>query len=270
MKWYAQLLFIFVVFLPEGAHTQTKEDYEDILYEIFTTRGYNKNALPRLNFSQPVYLDVSLNLMGIEEIDEEKEKMISTGYLEIFWEDPGLVWDSVYFGNLKHIYVRQDDIWIPDIFLVNGAGKFSGFGGSFYYVRIDSNGLAHWLPFDVFESRCSLDTRYFPFDQQSCTLRFSVWTHAVYDVKIRLRRNGIQLDRIYTENSVWKVESTSYIVNDQFEESNVIFTFNLERKSLYFVINIVFPIVFLGFLSGFVFVIPIESGEKIGYSVTVF
>ena len=50
----------------------------------------------------------------------------------------------------------------------------------------------------------------------------------------------------------------------------MIFTFNLERKSLYFVMNIVFPIVFLGFLSGFVFVIPIESGEKMGYSVTVF
>ena len=79
-------------------------------------------------------------------------------------EDPGLVGDPVYFGNLKQIYVRQDDIWIPDIFLVNGAGKFSGFGGSFYYTRIDNNGLAYWLPFDGFESRCSLDKRYFPFE----------------------------------------------------------------------------------------------------------
>ena len=33
---------------------------------------------------------------------------------------------------------------------------------------------------------------------------------------------------------------------------------------------IICPIVFLGFLSGFVFFIPAESGEKMGYSVTVF
>ena len=35
-------------------------------------------------------------------------------------------------------------------------------------------------------------------------------------------------------------------------------------------INIILPVVFLGLLNGLVFIIPAETGEKSGYSVTVF
>ena len=263
-------IFVIISVIIVETRSQTRENYENVLFDIFTTRGYNKKVLPRLNFSEPVYLDISLHFIRIKEIDEKNEKLISTGYLEIQWNDPGLRWSSEDFGNLQHVYIRQDEIWIPDIFLVNGAKTFSGFGGPFYHLRVDSNGSALWLPFDVFESSCSLDTRHFPFDGQRCELMFAVWTHMASDIKIRNSRNGIKFDRSFTENSVWKIESTSYTVNHKFSESNVIFTFNITRKSLYYVMIIVLPIVFLGFLSGFVFLIPAESGEKMGYSVTVF
>ena len=156
------------------------------------------------------------------------------------------------------------------MFLVNGAKTFSGFGGSFYHIKVNSNGSAFWLPFDVFECSCSLATRHFPFDKQRCELIFSVWTHSTTDVKIRESRNGLGFDRSFTKNSVWGIDSTSYIVKNRLSESNVVFTFIIVRKSLYYVMIIVLPIVFLGFLSGFVFLIPVESGEKMGYSVTVF
>ena len=42
MKWCTKLLFTIGVFLVKGAQSQTKEDNENVLYEIFTTRGYNK------------------------------------------------------------------------------------------------------------------------------------------------------------------------------------------------------------------------------------
>ena len=241
-----------------------------ILYDIFTTKEYNKYVFPRLNSTEPLYIDVSLHFMRIEEIDEKNEKMISTGYLEISWQDPGLRWDSEYYGNIQQVYIQQNEMWIPDIFLVNRAGQFSGFGGSFYYIKVDENGSAVWMPFDVFESRCSLHTDYFPFDKQKCELIFSIWSHSVADVKIRNSRNGIVFDQTFAENGGWNIVSTSCILNETFSDSSVIFTFHIQRKSLYFVMIIICPIVFLGFLSGFVFLIPAESGEKMGYSVTVF
>ena len=112
--------------------SHTREDYQNVLYDIFTTKEYNKFVFPRLNSTEPVYIDVSLHFMRIEEIDEKNEKMISTGYLEIIWQDPGLRWDSEHYGNIQQVYIQQNEMWIPDIFLVNRAGQFSGFGGSFY------------------------------------------------------------------------------------------------------------------------------------------
>ena len=264
-----QICVITILFLGVS-NSQHNEDYKNLLSEIFTTRGYNKNVLPRINSSQPVYLDVNLNSLAIEEIDEKNEKMTSSGFLWIYWKDPDLKWDSTKFGNLKHIYIRQEEIWVPDMFLVNGAGKFSGFGGSFYYIRVDSSGLALWKPFDVFESRCDLDTRHFPFDKQTCDLKFSVWAHSVNDIRIRMGSRAMDENQRMIEHSVWEIESTSAVVNDRMADSTFIFTFNLRRKPVYFVTILVVPIIFLSFLSGFVFVIPVASGEKIGFSVTVF
>ena len=52
-------------------------------------------------------------------------------------------------------------------------------------------------------------------------------------------------------------------------ESIISFVFHLKRKPLYYVINFILPVVFLSFLNGLVFIIPAETGEKSGYSVTI-
>ena len=264
-------MFLGLIFIV-STRAQTNRDYEAVSRVLFIQGNYNKNVLPKQNSTMPVFLEISLTFLGLEEIDETKEKMVSTGYLEMSWLDPGLSWPPELWGNVRQISVLQDFVWTPDLFLVNGVKKFNGFGGSFYYIKVDHLGYTRWLPFDVFESRCSLDTRYFPFDKQTCDLRFSIWSHPVTDLKIEKGKNPIKLDRIYKENSVWKVLSTDCVVDneDSNDESDIIFTFNLQRKPFYYIMNIIVPIVFLGFLNGIVFVIPAESGEKMGYSITVF
>ena len=268
-----QLHFTYALIVTECVRfvtLYTKSDYENLRYKLFINQSYDKKILPRLNSSVPIDVDVNLYFLGIDEIDEVTEKMVLTGYLEIIWTDPGLVWDPLKYGGVHKIFVPQNDIWKPDIFLVNGFKKFTELGGPFYYIEVDHEGGVSWVPFEVFESRCSLDTKYFPFDGQSCSIMFSVWTHSVEEVKIRQSKKGIIYDRSYQENSVWTVVSTDYMVDEDALDSNILFTFYIERKPLYYITNIILPIVFLGFLNGLVFVIPAESGEKIGYSVTIF
>ena len=43
----------------------------------------------------------------------------------------------------------------------------------------------------------------------------------------------------------------------------------LERRPLYFLVNTVVPIIFMGILNILVFLQPAESGERISYAVTV-
>jgi hypothetical protein len=44
----------------------------------------------------------------------------------------------------------------------------------------------------------------------------------------------------------------------------------MKRRPGYFLVNMVIPIVILGLLNGLVFLLPADSGERVGYAVTAF
>ena len=265
------LRIIALIFSMEYVHLYTKQDYENVMTEIFNTNKYNNNVLPiRYDEQSAVLLDISFHVMGINDIDEIAEKMVTAGYLHISWMDSGLPWNKTQHNDLERIFVPQEKIWRPDIFLQNGFSKFKGLGGSFYNVEVHYTGTSHWMPFEVFESRCSLVTTYFPFDHQTCNVTFVVWSYSIYEVEIYKSKEGIIIEKEFEANSVWDITSLKHEVARETLESKITFTFNLRRKPQYYVINIILPVVLLGLLNGLVFIIPAETGEKSGYSITVF
>ncbi|XP_052090217.1 acetylcholine receptor subunit alpha-1-A-like [Mytilus californianus] len=251
-----------------GSCSNTSNDAKDLYNALFVRSDYNKQVRPILDQTDAVLVTVSLQLTSIHEIDEVAEKLVVAGFLDIFWIDEHLVWDSADYNDIDSIAILQDNIWKPNLALKNGFKKLEELGGSFYNVRIDSNGWVTWLPYHVFESRCSIDVTHFPFDKQSCQVRFTTWTYYDFEVDFDLN-SKIQL-REYTENSLWAITSTSVQLEVSLGSSEVIFTINLRRKATYYIINIVLPIIFLGFLNFLVFIVPVDAGEKMSYSVSVF
>ena len=47
-----------------------------------------------------------------------------------------------------------------------------------------STGLVKWEPPAIFKSSCDIDVRYFPFDEQTCWLKFGSWTFDGFQVYI--------------------------------------------------------------------------------------
>ncbi|XP_076105717.1 neuronal acetylcholine receptor subunit alpha-6-like [Mytilus galloprovincialis] len=164
--------------------------------------------------------------------------------------------------------VLQDTVWKPDLVLKNGFHKFEELGGSFYYVRIKYDGRISWYPYHVFESQCSIDVTFYPYDEQTCHIIFTIWTYRYDEVEID-PESKFELDE-YTENSLWTITSTSVQINRVLGSHEIDFTINLRRKPTYYIVNIVIPLKFLGILNSLVFIIPADAGEKMSYSVTVF
>ncbi|XP_052703156.1 neuronal acetylcholine receptor subunit alpha-3-like [Crassostrea angulata] len=257
----------FACFVINPVTSQTSNDLKNLVDTLFDS--YSSKVRPVVNQQHPLQLDVSFYVSSVNEVNEVDEKMVTTGYLELSWTDELLKWTPADYNNTDTIFVPQNDIWKPDLVLKNGFKKFEELGGKFYYLSIVHVGGVIWLPFDVFETRCSMDITKFPFDTQSCDIKFITWSHTVDQIEISKSTNGIQFYN-YEENGVWKIVDTSSMIKKDQSESEIDFTIKLQRKPLYYVMNIILPVIFLGYLNILVFVIPVDAGEKMSFSVTVF
>ena len=42
---------------------------------------------------------------------------------------------------------------------------------------VSSDGTVLWIPMSILKSTCSIDITHFPFDEQTCFLKFGSWTY---------------------------------------------------------------------------------------------
>lgn len=51
-------------------------------------------------------------------------------------------------------------------------------------------GKVLWTPPAIFKSSCEIDVRYFPFDQQTCFMKFGSWTYDGIQVKEKKKKKA--------------------------------------------------------------------------------
>lgn len=75
----------------------------------------------------------------------------------------------------------------------------------------------------------------------------------------------------YTENGQWEMKKAILIPLDNGSRSSLLqVQLTLRRRALYFVINMLAPILLLSVLNPLVFILPVDSGERVSFAVTIF
>ncbi|KAK3106417.1 hypothetical protein FSP39_019525 [Pinctada imbricata] len=243
----------------------TPSDMERLYNNLFSS--YNKAIRPFQTGTWTTEISFVYIVENINGMDEVAETMTTAGKLRILWNDTTLSWNASNYSGISLMYISQNSIWKPDLVLANGNGKITELGGSYFYVAISDNGQMHWDPYEVFTTLCAIDITYFPFDKQECFIKFSIWNHFYSEVIIKADSKVVMET---AGNGIWQVDGTSSDIGVTRTQSTAHFRIKLRRKPYYFIFNIVLPIIFLGFVSTFVFLVPVVSGEKTGYSITIF
>ncbi|KAK3584820.1 hypothetical protein CHS0354_006236 [Potamilus streckersoni] len=262
------LTFLIMVYLPK-VNVQTSDNAKNLLYQIFNASAYNKAVRPTYEQNTSTDVVIDFYLTSIIDFDSQKEKLTTSGYLTISWNDYYLQWTPSTYGELTGTFIPQDNVWKPDISLQNGVSELKGLGSSSLFVYVLNDGTVYWYPIGIFHSTCGIDITYFPFDIQTCTLKLTAWSYTKSEVYVSEGNKGIILDD-YEENSEWSIIDTSVDTLQKSGDAAIIFSIKLKRKPLFFLLNVILPVILLSLLNVCIFVLPAESGEKASFSVTVF
>lgn len=87
------------------------------------------------------------------------------------WKDPYLSWNPKDYGGLGTVRLPASDVFTPDIVLFNNADTRIE-NQREALVVIYSDGEILWVPTSIFRSTCSIDIKFFPYDQQNCSMVF--------------------------------------------------------------------------------------------------
>ncbi|XP_060072880.1 neuronal acetylcholine receptor subunit alpha-6-like [Ylistrum balloti] len=234
------------------------------------TGSYNKFIRPVIDHNVPVILETRLNLVAILDVNAVEEKLTTTASLVLKWKDENLSWDPDDYGGVEELLIPQTEMWTPDMALDNNFNKMKGLGDGFVLINVKYDGSVYWEPYEVFVTKCAMNIENFPFDIQICHLNVGVWTNEIDKVLVRLDQDEISYE-YFQENSEWDIiGQETQMFQTTTRNSMIEFSLKIKRKPQYYLYNIVAPILMLSILAVFTFAIPVESGEKLGFCMTVY
>lgn len=212
-------------------------------------------------------LFLSFYLKSIADLDEVSSKLVTVGLFTIIWEDENIKWNLGEYGNTTLLYIDESLVWKPSMALLNTMSTNVGLLGlKQSKVRYFSHGSALWNIADRFQTTCEFDTTYFPFDKQTCEMQIMAWDYTTTFLMIFPLNTTVDLT-YYSENGAWELLSTTTRSEKLSYYSVTVFSLNLKRRPLYFVIYILIPLCTMLILNTLVFMLPPDSGERVGYSI---
>ncbi|XP_067842903.1 acetylcholine receptor subunit alpha [Heptranchias perlo] len=237
-------------------------------------QNYNKVIRPVENHNDLVNITVGLQLIQLINVDEVNQIVETNVRLKQQWVDVKLRWKPADYGGVKKIRVPSSDIWLPDIVLYNNAD------GDFAIVHmtkvlLEYTGKIIWTPPAIYKSYCEIIVTHFPFDEQNCSMKLGTWTYDGTKVGIFQESDHPDLS-VFMESGEWVMKDyrgwkhwVYYTCCPDTPYLDITYHFVMQRLPLYFVVNVIIPCLLFSFLTGLVFYLPTDSGEKMTLSISV-
>ena len=232
-------------------------------------KNYNAHILPVADQSDMLTINVTVYLRSIINLDEPTGELTTSIGIHFHWTDVSLKWKKSEHGNLSEIEFESTWIWTPTLLLSNPGHHEPKWYGSDVVTVYDNGEVCQPLG-SVLNTVCDVDVTYFPFDSHDCHIILQAWNNRV---KFHAPNNEIYLS-VFLESGVWSLLRTKVSTEGKSSKpgENVYYTLItivLERRSLFNVLHFLLPILILVLLNSVVFLLPAESGERIGFSVTI-
>ncbi|XP_035224260.1 neuronal acetylcholine receptor subunit alpha-10-like [Stegodyphus dumicola] len=243
-------------------------DEQEYRLTRYLMSNYDPAVRPAFNASQPLRVAFDMALYQIIDVDEKNQILVTNGWLTQKWTDIHLKWNASDFGGISVIRLPAAHVWRPDIVLYNNADSLYSMAIMNTNVIVQATGDVLWPSAGIFKSTCGMDVEYFPFDVQTCNMKFASWA---YDgSKLDLTRVKDYGDFThYQPNGEFDLDEFSSQVNSEryscCDENypDITYVIKIRRRPMLHIFNLILPCVLINGISLLAFCVPSDSGEKV-------
>ena len=142
-------------------------------------------------------------------------------------------------------------------------------------VSLTYDGNVTWLNPAIFKSVCQIDVTYFPFDEQICEMKFGSWSYDMRRIDVYPKPDYTGLNKNYITNGEWELRQITAKRNEKkysccpYKFVDVTIRFHIRRESIDYILKLIIPCALISSMIFLGFILPPESGERIGLSITV-
>ncbi|KAH9502550.1 Neuronal acetylcholine receptor subunit alpha-9 [Bulinus truncatus] len=191
------------------------------------------------------------------------------------WNDILLTWDPAAHDNIRSVMIPSDKIWLPDILLYNFADDRLKEQRDALCI-VQQTGNIQWMPQAILRSSCSIDTKYFPFDVQTCWLKFGSWTYNGEKLNVEfVAQHAFDLND-YVVSNEWDITDNSAVRNVRYYTCcpepfpDLTFRLTIKRRTAFYTFILILPCTLLSLLTLVIFWVPPESPAKLQLGMSVF
>uniref|UniRef100_A0A5F8GNF7 5-hydroxytryptamine receptor 3E n=1 Tax=Monodelphis domestica TaxID=13616 RepID=A0A5F8GNF7_MONDO len=235
-------------------------DHRGVDPAVFASVMVRKDFRPVLNYSVPTQVNISFTLSAI---------------LDVVWDNFFISWNPEECGGIQRISMTTQNLWLPDIFIIESIEVDQTPTGLSAYVSNEGR-IQYKKPMKV-TTICNLDIFRFPFDRQNCTLTFSSFLYTVDDMLLGMEKELWEIvdtsrNLIKTQGE-WELlainKATPKLAVGSSLYDQIMFHVAIRRRPGLYVINLLLPSGFLIAIDALSFLLPAESGHRAPFKMTL-
>eukprot|EP00079_Xenopus_tropicalis_P035761 XP_017949532.1 PREDICTED: uncharacterized protein htr3c [Xenopus tropicalis] len=247
--------------------TGSQTDFLDSFRQVFLRKAFR----PVRDLNHPTVVNISITVYAILGVNEKDQLLTSFLWLTMVWFNEFAEWEPALCGGVQNISVPAEEMWIPDIFVLQFVDEDKS--PHLPYLLVDHNGRVRFLkPLRVVSS-CNLSIFRFPFDIQNCTLTFGSFLDSVVQhIKLGLLLPMDNIERLsrdaLTSQGEWELVKTESFFADEMVD---LVTFNIivKRRPILYVVNLLIPSAFLMLIDVLSFNLPPHTVDRASFKMTL-
>ncbi|CAC5390581.1 CHRNA7 [Mytilus coruscus] len=210
--------------------------------------------------------------VNVQRFDESAHTLSSLVSWDIYWKDAHLSWNETEYNGVSSFHMKASTVWMPDISIIN-AVEDQWLDWEDDILQVWSSGDVMWIPIRKIDTICEVNVLAYPFDIQKCNIELEGWIHNIENIILKPEGKGYTYS-YYKHNSAWELRSMSTFPYNKTVlgtgYSRLQWTIIMVRRWPYHILIVFFLFLLVMILNMMSFIIPDDSGEKLGYCVDLF